>query len=95
LDRADAAPVMDGDALRIAGEWAIMSHRGIRAFLPTPVPRGTVESMLDVARFATSGVNSIMRHGRLLDYDMFLQYNKVAARALGLSTGPHPGGTAG
>jgi nitroreductase len=46
------------DALRKAVEWAIMSRRSIRAFLPTPVPQATVESVLDAARFAASGVNT-------------------------------------
>lgn len=36
---------------------AIMSRRSIRAFLPTPVPRVTVEEILDVAARAPSGTN--------------------------------------
>jgi len=58
MNRTDASPVMDGYALRKTIEWAIMARRSIRAFLPTPVPRATVESILDVARFAASGVNT-------------------------------------
>ena len=38
-------------------EEAIVSRRSIRAFLPTPVPRETVERILDAARFAPSGSN--------------------------------------
>jgi hypothetical protein len=58
MNRTDAPPVMDGDGLRKAVEWAIMSRRSIRPFLSTPVPRATVESILDVARFAASGINT-------------------------------------
>jgi len=36
---------------------AITSRRSIRAFLPTPVPRETVEAILDVAARAPSGTN--------------------------------------
>lgn len=37
---------------------AITSRRSVRAFLPTPVPRETVEQILDVARRAPSGTNT-------------------------------------
>jgi nitroreductase len=57
MKRSDVPPAMDADVLRNAVEWAIMSRRSIRAFLPTPVPQETVESILDVARFAATGVN--------------------------------------
>lgn len=36
---------------------AITSRRSLRAFLPTPVPRATVEHLLDVAARAPSGTN--------------------------------------
>ena len=36
---------------------AIRSRRSVRAFLPTPVPRETVERMLDIARHAPNGSN--------------------------------------
>ena len=36
---------------------AITSRRSVRAFLPTPVPRATVERLLDVAARAPSGTN--------------------------------------
>ena len=36
---------------------AIASRRSIRAFLPTPVPRGAVAEILDVASRAPSGTN--------------------------------------
>jgi nitroreductase len=57
MKRNDTPPAMDADALRKAIEWAILSRRSVRAFLPTPVPRDTVESILDIARFAATGVN--------------------------------------
>jgi nitroreductase len=37
---------------------AITSRRSVRAFLPTPVPRSTVEDILRVASRAPSGVNT-------------------------------------
>ncbi|WP_298831273.1 nitroreductase [uncultured Piscinibacter sp.] len=37
---------------------AITSRRAIRAFLPTPVPRGTIEDILRVASRAPSGTNT-------------------------------------
>jgi nitroreductase len=41
-----------------AVDAAITSRRSIRAFLPTPVPRSTVEAILDVAARAPSGTNT-------------------------------------
>jgi nitroreductase len=41
-----------------AVDAAITSRRSVRAFLPTPVPRRTVEDILDVASRAPSGVNT-------------------------------------
>ncbi|MFI8617252.1 nitroreductase [Acidovorax sp. NPDC077693] len=41
-----------------AVDWAIISRRSIRAFLPTPVPREEVHAILDVARHAASGMNT-------------------------------------
>ena len=40
-----------------ATEAAILSRRSVRGFLPDPVPRGTVEHLLDVAARAPSGTN--------------------------------------
>ncbi|WP_372527184.1 nitroreductase [Piscinibacter sp.] len=37
---------------------AITSRKSVRAFLPTPVPRGTIEDMLRVASRAPSGTNT-------------------------------------
>lgn len=39
-------------------EMALRSRRSIRAFLPTPVPRATVEAILSVAARAPSGTNT-------------------------------------
>jgi len=41
-----------------AAEAAIASRRSIRAFLPTPVPRATVERILALASRAPSGTNT-------------------------------------
>lgn len=43
--------------IRQAVEWAIVTRRSARAFLPTAVPVETIESILDVARYAATGVN--------------------------------------
>jgi nitroreductase len=41
-----------------AVDAAITSRRSIRAFLPTPVPRATIEALLQVAARAPSGTNT-------------------------------------
>jgi nitroreductase len=41
-----------------AVDAAITSRRSVRAFLPTPVPRATIEEILAVATRAPSGVNT-------------------------------------
>ncbi|TDM06743.1 MAG: nitrobenzoate reductase [Ideonella sp. MAG2] len=41
-----------------AVDAALMSRRSIRAYLPTPVPRDTLESLLAVAARAPSGTNT-------------------------------------
>jgi nitroreductase len=53
----DTAPPLPPDALRAAVDWAIASRRSVRAFLPTPVARETVEAILAVASRAPSGTN--------------------------------------
>lgn len=45
------------DIARIV-DAAITSRHSVRAFLPTPVPRATVEHLLDVAARAPSGTNT-------------------------------------
>jgi hypothetical protein len=37
---------------------ALKTRHSLRAFLPTPVPRQTVEDILEVARWAPSGTNT-------------------------------------
>lgn len=46
------------DDARAAVDAAITSRRSIRAFLPTPVPRETIEEILAVAARAPSGTNT-------------------------------------
>lgn len=58
MNRLEPPPSLPGDVLRDAVDWAIVSRRSIRAFLPTPVPRAAIESVLDVARHCASGVNT-------------------------------------
>ncbi|MFJ3046470.1 nitroreductase [Herbaspirillum chlorophenolicum] len=57
MNREGLPPVMNEDMLREAVEWAIATRRSVRAFLPTEVPREKIEEILDVARFAATGVN--------------------------------------
>jgi nitroreductase len=47
---------VDPDAIRAVDD-ALMSRRSIRAFLPTPVPRDTIEAILDASSRAPSGGN--------------------------------------
>jgi nitroreductase len=46
------------EQVRAAVDFAITSRRSLRAFLPTPVPRETIESILSVASRAPSGTNT-------------------------------------
>jgi nitroreductase len=48
---------MDRDGVRDAVEWAITSRRSVRGFTDEPVPRATVERILEVASRAPSGTN--------------------------------------
>ena len=41
-----------------AAEAAVATRRSVRAFLPTPVPRATIERILAVASRAPSGTNT-------------------------------------
>ncbi|AFQ46844.1 nitroreductase [Burkholderia cepacia] len=54
-----ASPRVDTDALPTvdAVDTALKSRRAIRAFLPTPVPRDTLEAILEAASRAPSGTN--------------------------------------
>jgi len=49
---------LSAEQLRAAVDFAITSRRSLRAFLPTPVPRETIESILAVASRAPSGTNT-------------------------------------
>jgi len=57
MQRLTPPPPISPEALCEAVDWAIVSRRSIRAFLPTPVARTDVEAILDVARHCASGVN--------------------------------------
>jgi nitroreductase len=54
---APGAVAPSSDAQRAVDD-AIRSRRSIRRFLPDPVPRETVEQILEVARWAPSGTNT-------------------------------------
>ena len=49
---------MDQEDIKICVDEAINSRRSVRAFLPTPVPRKTIEEILTVACRAPSGTNT-------------------------------------
>ena len=51
---ADLSP----EQLRAATDWAIISRRSVRAFLPDPVSRAVIERILAVASRAPSGTNT-------------------------------------
>lgn len=51
-------PGVTESLLREAVDWALMSRRSIRAFLPDAVARADIEGILDVARYSASGVNT-------------------------------------
>jgi len=57
-DRSPGAAPIAAQPLRQAVDWAIVSRRSIRAFLPTPVGPDEVHAILDVARHAASGMNT-------------------------------------
>ena len=70
-------------------DHAITSRQSIRAFLPTPVPRETIEEILAVAARAPSGTNvqpwkvtvlTGAARQRLVD-DVMAAYNDPEARA--------------
>ena len=56
--RFASPPSIPTDVLRSAVDWALVTRRATRAFLPTQVPRTDVEAILDVARYCASGVNT-------------------------------------
>ncbi|MDB5885414.1 MAG: nitroreductase [Polaromonas sp.] len=64
--RFAAPPSIPSDMLRSTVDWALVTRRSARAFLPTPVPRPAVEAILDVARHCASGVNTQPWHVHVL-----------------------------
>jgi nitroreductase len=56
--RLGEPPTITTNELRDAVDWALMSRRSIRAFLPAQVSRRDIEEVLDVARYSASGVNT-------------------------------------
>lgn len=56
--RLSSPPSIPNNILRSAVDWALVTRRSTRAFLPTPVPKADVEAILDVARYSASGVNT-------------------------------------
>lgn len=58
MNRLEPAPPIPASQLRSAVDWAVVSRRSIRAFLPAEVDRKEIEAILDVARHAASGVNT-------------------------------------
>ncbi|MFJ4156216.1 nitroreductase [Pseudomonas sp. NPDC089752] len=52
-----AQPSLPSETLCEAVDWAIMSRRSIRAFLPDEVSHKEIEAVLNVARFSATGVN--------------------------------------
>lgn len=58
MNRLAPPPSLPPRALSDAVDWAIVTRRSIRAFLPTPVPREQIDEILRVASAAASGVNT-------------------------------------
>lgn len=57
MDRLSPPPSSSAVDVRQAVDWALVTRRSVRAFLPTTVPREEIESILNVARFSATGVN--------------------------------------
>jgi nitroreductase len=57
MKRSISESPLPAETLRAAVKWAVTSRRSVRAYLPTPVGRETIESILDLARYAATGVN--------------------------------------
>ncbi|SEK17243.1 MULTISPECIES: nitroreductase [unclassified Variovorax] len=51
-------PPLDPKSLREAVDWAIVTRRSVRAFLPTPVLARDIESILETASHSASGMNT-------------------------------------
>ncbi|CAN5407779.1 nitroreductase [soil metagenome] len=61
-----AGPSLTAEQLREAVDHAITSRRSVRGFLPTPVDRATIESILAVASRSPSGSNTQPWHVHVL-----------------------------
>ncbi|CAB3714785.1 nitroreductase [Paraburkholderia rhynchosiae] len=57
MDRLSPPPFSSFADVSRAVDWALVTRRSVRAFLPIPVPREEIESILNVARFCATGVN--------------------------------------
>jgi nitroreductase len=57
MDSMAPRPDLSPEQLQAAVDFAFLSRHSVRAFLPTPVPRETVEAILAVASRAPSGTN--------------------------------------
>ena len=58
MNRLKPVAAIPAETLRAAVDWAVVSRRSIRAFLPTEVSREQVHGILEVARHAASGMNT-------------------------------------
>ncbi|MFZ4287064.1 nitroreductase [Variovorax sp. HJSM1_2] len=58
MERHPLAPSLDATTLAHAVDWAIASRRSIRAFSPQAVSRQDIDAILEVARYAASGMNT-------------------------------------
>lgn len=56
MDRTTAS-LLTQKTLREAVDWAIVTRRSVRAFLPTPVPARDIEAILETASHSASGMN--------------------------------------
>lgn len=78
--RIASPPSIPTEVLRGAVDWALVSRRATRAFLPTPVPRAEVEAILDVARYSASGVNTQPWHVHVLTGDAKQRLSEAVVR---------------
>ena len=78
------------DASGSVVDAAIMSRRSLRAFLPTPVPRATVEHLLDVAARAPSGTNMQPWRGHAMAGERLQRFCDVVEAAFLAGAPPEP-----
>jgi nitroreductase len=57
-NRLNAPPTNSVERLVELIDWALLSRRAIRAYLPQEVAREEIEEILDVARYSPSGMNT-------------------------------------